>query len=317
MMLYRRHTRRKINLKIYGFILSAMILYIAYNLFQQKNPNAGLVSPVKLNKNSASPLASQVVQSKSLEEAVNKALVGTKGNYGVVIKNLKTNESYVNESAHKSYDAGSLYKLWVMATVYQKIQSGEISEDDVLSEDVATLNQKFNIDPELAEQTEGAITLTVKSALTQMITISHNYAALLLTEKVKLSQVAKFLQDNNFNESKVGVNGESPVTTPADIALFFEKLYKGNFGNEIYTNEMIGLLKDQQLNDKLPKYLPDNTEIAHKTGEIDYFTHDAGIVYLPNKGDYIISVLSESESPTGAEDRISLISKAVYDYFSK
>ncbi len=71
--------------------------------------------------------------------------------------------------------------------------------------------------------------------LNQMITISHNYAALLLTEKVKLSTVAKFLQTNGFKESNVGTNGEAPVTTPSDIALFLEKLYKGQLANPTYT----------------------------------------------------------------------------------
>lgn len=79
-----------------------------------------------------------------------------------------------------------------MATVYKQIKDGKLTEDQVLSKDVDTLNEKFNIDPDSAELTNGTITLTVGAALNQMITISHNYAVLLLTQKVKLSPTVSY-----------------------------------------------------------------------------------------------------------------------------
>src|SRR3989338_331473 len=224
-----------------------------------------------------------------LDKAVAAALEGVKGNYGIFIKNFKTGETF-KQNEHIIFHAGSLYKIWIMAETYNQIKTGEL--------------------------TEGAITLTVANALTQMITISHNYAAMLLTEKIKLSSVAKFLKDNSFIESKVGINGEDPTTTPADMEKFFEKLYKGEIIDQEYSNKMLELLKAQKLNNKLPKNLPTETIIAHKTGELGFYTHDGGIVYSP-KGDYIIIVMSQSDSPPGAEERIVDISEAVYKYFSR
>ena len=77
---------------------------------------------------------------------------------------------------------------------------------------------------------------------------------------------------------------------------------------------MLQLLKIQKLNNKIPRYLPKDTVVAHKTGELDPFTHDAGIVYTPN-GNYIIVVLSKSDDPDLAENRIADISKNVFNYF--
>lgn len=252
-------------------------------------------------------------KANSLKEIVQNALVGTKGSYGIVIKNLKTGESYyANE--HAVYQSGSLYKLWVMAAAFAQIQSGELKESEVLSEDVEVLNNKFNISSDSAELTDGTITLTVSSALEKMITISHNYDALLLALRLKLSYLADFLSQNGFEESKIGTNGEAPTSSAYDTALFFEKLYKGKLANQEYTDRMLDLLKAQQLNDKLPKYLPEETIIAHKTGELDAFTHDAGIIFTP-KGDYIIVILSESDTPSAAEERIAQLSKDVYNFF--
>ncbi len=251
----------------------------------------------------------------TLQEVVNQALSGTHGTYAVVIKNRKTNESY-EQNEHMVFPSGSLYKLWVMAVVYEQIQNSLLAKDQVISQDVETLNKEFSIDPEIAELTEGTVTFTIYEALHQMITISHNYAAMLLTEKVKLSSVAKFLGEYGYVESSVGTHGGLPTTTASDIAMFFDDLSAGKLANGEYTNEMIDLLKEQQLNNGIPKYLPDPSQVANKTGEIDYYKHDGGIIFT-NQGEYILVVLSKSDNPAGAQERIALLSKAVFDYFSQ
>jgi beta-lactamase class A len=245
-----------------------------------------------------------------LDSIVNKALSGSQGSYSIAIKNLKTGETYY-KNEHASFQSASLYKLWVMAATYKQIKDGKLKETDVLSEEIPVLNDKFNIASESAERTDGTITLSVGSALKQMITISHNYAALLLTSKIKLTSLKSFLETGGFTQSSIG---EPPKTTAADTMMYFEKLYKGQLADPEYTSKMLDLLKQQRFNHKLPKYLPSETIMAHKTGELNGVSHDAGIVYT-NKGDYIIVVLSDSNYPKGAEERLAAISKAVYSYF--
>ncbi len=250
------------------------------------------------------------IEKASFGDVVKKALEGTKGTYAVSIIDLQSGREY-HRLEHRKFEAGSLYKLWIMATAFDQIIKKTFSKETVLSQDVAILNEKFNIDPEVAEQTEGEISLSVSDALFQMITYSDNYAALLLSERVKLSNVKSFLVKNEFKESSVG---EPPMTTSSDIATFFKKIYEGSLVNNTASKEMLELLRKQRLNNKLPIYLPKGVVIAHKTGEIGEFTHDAGIVYT-EKGNYIIVILSESTNPAGAEERIADVSKAVYEYF--
>jgi beta-lactamase class A len=262
-----------------------------------------------------SPMPDSVIDpSAPLGQAVNDALTETYGNYGIVILNLKTGENY-SLNQHVSYNSASLYKLWVMAEAYRQIRDGLLKEDEILSEKYETLNADFNIDPKTAEFNTGTISLSVKDAINKMITISDNYAALLLTLKIRLTNVAFFLRANGFNESATGTNIDNPTTTAFDVAYFFEKLYKKQLINEEYSNKILDLLKAQKLNDKIPKYLPYNVFIAHKTGELNEYTHDAGIVYMPN-GDYIIVVLSKSDNTDLAKERISNVSESVYNYFT-
>lgn len=116
-----------------------------------------------------------------------------------------------------------------------------------------------------------------------------------------------------MNESKVG--SSLPQTTPHDVMLFFEKLYKGEIVNKFYSDEMLSLLKRQQINDRIPKYLPEGIPVAHKTGELDRVKHDAGIVFAPT-GDYIFVVMTDSSNPMSAAERTAILSKDFYHYFS-
>ncbi len=251
-------------------------------------------------------------QSKSLGAAISKALAGTHGTYAITVRHLSTGESYAY-NADMEFPTASLYKLWVMAAAYAKMESGHLLADERLSSSIPALNAAFNISPEYAEQTEGSISMTTRKALTQMITISHNYAALLLTKRVTLESVRDLLAVHGLNDSQPG---EPPVTTAHDIASFLERLYTGKLGNKSSTDGMLALLKKQELNGKIPKNLPKSVAVAHKTGELDYFSHDAGIVF-GRRGAYVIVVLTESDNPPAANERIADISRAVYDYFER
>ncbi len=303
-----------------------VLLYIV-KLSIKEQPKTSEVAGATTSRELLSPLSPVEPTPKEnlLGKAVKDALVGTKGSYGVAILNLKNNGIYLSNE-HRKYKTGSLYKLWIMAVAFEQIRDGKLHESDIVSRDRDELYRKFNIASVSAEANaptktpeqidQDKITFTVGQALEQMIIVSDNDAALLLSEKVGLTNVASFLTKNGFSESKLGTRDGYPTTTALDIALFLKKLYKGELTDKVYTDKMLALLKRQRLNSKLPKYLPDELVIAHKTGELDEFTHDAGIVYAPT-GDYIIVLLSESDNRLQAEERISNISKAVYEYFTQ
>src|SRR6185369_940969 len=163
-----------------------LVRFVAHNVHEKGTLGESTVSEITY-------LAGKVVGSHNpLEDVVAQSLTGVQGDYSVVVINKKKNQSYsLNE--HRIYDSASLYKLWIMAVTVEQLQSGKLKEDTVLKGDVAVLNKKFHIATDSAELTEGEVDFTVGSALTQMISISHNYAALLLTEKLRLSTIKNFL----------------------------------------------------------------------------------------------------------------------------
>lgn len=274
--------------------------------------------PKSLGSHLLWPVSKETVVVKAVSEPPNElrkviesSLVGTEGTYAVAVKNLKTGEM-ASVNGERVFPSASLYKLWVMGAVYEQIQLGKINLSDPIEEDVAKLNSYFDIPPESAELTEGTISFSIESAIYQMVTISHNYAALSLTKKIGLENMNRFLNEYGLYNVKVGGD---PTVTALDVALFLEKLYNGKVVSEEMSKKMMATMVDQKKNERIPKYLPTGMKIAHKTGELDGVAHDAGIVFSP-RGDYVIVLLSDSDNPSGAMEREALTSKAVYEYFS-
>ena len=247
-----------------------------------------------------------------LAQVVRKAMQGTTGDYAIVIKNLKTGVSY-SQNENKLMHAASLYKSWLVTAVYEDIRDGKLLEDQKLRESIPGLNNYFVIAPEDQELSSGYIDMTVKQAVEQTITISHNYTALALLKNVGgYDRVEKVLDEFGLANSTFKIR---PQTTAGDMAIFLEKLYKREIGDEQISEKLIEVMSRNKLNEGLPKYLPNKVTVAHKTGEIMTYKHDAGIVYAP-AGDYLIVAMSDSLSTFGAEERIAQISRAVYDYFN-
>lgn len=298
-----------LSFSLFVFFAVPLILFLL-SRFQAREDV--ILSPLNESFDGSEITPTPTIFESKLQALVLEALDETSGTYGIVIKNLKTGESY-QQLEHREFEAASLYKLWIMVETFEQIKQGRLSEEEVLSEEVKILNEKFDIASETAELTEGTVSMPVSEAIDKMITISHNYAALLLSAKIRLSAVKKFLEGNGFSESKISV---PPKTTAADLALFFEKLYRGELVDREFSDRMIEILSRQKLADRIPKYLPEGTRVAHKTGEIGQLRHNAGIVFSKN-GDYIIVVLSESNAPPAAAERIAQVSKNVWEYFSR
>ena len=268
-----------------------------------------------------SPLASPIQQTyASIREAISPDLAstiqttlrGADGEYGIVVKNLKTGETYL-QNADESFVSASLYKLWLMGTAYTQFENGTIKPTDYLSQDAGNLNNMFSIASESAGLNSGTVAMTAADAVYKAITVSDNYAALLLTSKVTINEMANFLAATGMTHSTKDI---TPHTSPSDIALFYEKLYTKSLVSITASDEMLSILKKQQINDRIPKYLPNYIQAAHKTGELDGYKHDAGIVYTP-RGDYIFVVMSNTSDPAVAAERTAVLSQRVYAYFTK
>jgi beta-lactamase class A len=80
---------------------------------------------------------------------------------------------------------------------------------------------------------------------------------------------------------------------------------------------MMDILKRQQYNDKIPRYLPKEAVCAHKTGEVTGVTHDAGIVIGPSASFVIVCLSQDLDDVEVGTDGIGKVAKWAYDILSE
>jgi beta-lactamase class A len=141
-------------------------------------------------------------------------------------------------------------------------------------------------------------TLSLRALCEAMITVSSNFAANLLIERVGAENVRKTVARlgadgmvvlRGVEDQKAFDNGLNNSTTARALAVLMEKLAAGKAVSPKADAEMVAILKRQKFRDAIPAGLPEGTPVAHKTGNITKIHHDAAIVYGPRP--YVLVVL--------------------------
>ena len=293
-------------------VLAVLLLGLTYAFTRYRISEMSPVSPITSGftpKESLSNKIKNALEPKSaLQKLLDQSVKEKEGTYGIYVKNLIDSKGAAINT-ERQFQSASLYKLWLMAAAYQMQKDGKLPPDEELAANKFDLYQRLSLDTDEKLKEEN-LSYTVKNAIEQMIIVSDNDAAYLLTARVGISEVDSFLKKYQFNNSNIA---QPPVTTAKDIASFFEKLYGGEIIDRQNSDKMLELLKRQRLNDRIPKNLPENVKVAHKTGELDTFKHDAGIVF--GEKPYILVILTDTKNPPEAVGWMANFSKQLFDYF--
>jgi beta-lactamase class A len=269
----------------------------------------------------------------NLENKITNLLKSHKGSFAVALKNLDDgNTILINEN--EIFHAASTMKTPVMIELFKKKHNGEISFDDSLqikNEFKSIVDgSKFelssfddsdeNIYKNLGEY------ISIRELIFDMITKSSNFGTNLLIDYMDVKNVNNTMRDigaENINvlrgvgDLKAFDKGLNNTTSAKDLLVIYEKLAMGSLINPSTSNEMVEILKNQVYKDIIPKYLPDNVKVAHKTGWISGVRHDSGIVFLENGKKYVLILLSKNldDDIEGAEF-LAKISLEIFNHLS-
>jgi len=227
------------------------------------------------------------------------------------------------------FHAASTMKIPVMIELFRQARGKTISLDDPLA-----IRNEFHsiVDGSPYQLSEGddsdkevyaavGKTMTLRQLCEAMITVSSNFAANLLIEKLGVdniqSTVARLGADGmqvlrGVEDQKAFDKGMNNTTTARGLMTLLERLAAGAAVDPTADAEMIAILKRQKFNTAIPAGLPAGTPVAHKTGTITKIHHDAAIVYGPRPYVLVLLVRGIQEEKQSAA-LMAQLSRTVFD----
>jgi beta-lactamase class A len=199
--------------------------------------------------------------------------------------------------------AASLYKLAVLLEAERRIDAGTLKLTDSIT--VTEGDQA-----ESGAFTPAGTVLTVDQALERAIVISDNAAALALVRRLGVPSIHATLDREQIGYFRFTPDGT--VATARAIATFFVELARGSLVSSEASARMLARLGRQRIADRFPAALPTGAVVAHKTGNLGFATHDAGIIRGPGGALTILVVLTWGTGEGKAVDLIKEIAALAY-----
>lgn len=233
------------------------------------------------------------------------------GDFAVAYINLNDPADTLFINADEMFHAASTMKTPVLIEAYKQA-----------SEDLFNLSDSLTIHNEFKSIVDGSsfsldITrdwgdglyekigqkMSINDIVYEMVIFSGNLATNIVIDLVDAKNVTSTMRDLGARQIEVlrGVEdmlafeaGLSNRTSARDLAVIFEHIANGTAVSEEASQEMIRILKDQQFTEMIPAGLPEDAQVAHKTGSITGVNHDSGIVYLSGGEQYVLVILSKN-----------------------
>ena len=274
----------------------------------------------------------------------------TTGDLGLLFTDLKTGET-VTVNPDKELPAASTFKVFLLAEFLRQCEEGKFSLMDrhelkeefvspgsgVLCDLLPGMNLTLMDYARLMMMLSDNTATDYLYSLTGRDNIKKNVIDAFNLTKTKCDYPCKLLIETYFDPAHKKVAGErnwrntddylcltptNDSTSPNDMAKVLKMAYDKTLFSSWVSEQMIDIMKRCHTNSRIPKELPRDVEIAHKTGTMDKVANDCGIVYT-EKGDYIIclfyngNVASQEEYDANIKGRFSdgllaEISKEIY-----
>ena len=266
---------------------------------------------------------------QTLESSV-RAIVAASGAEVAVAYRTLDGRAELFLDADTSFHAASTMKVPVMIELFRQAHAGVLSLDAPLP----IINDFHSIvDGSRYALSEGdeadrdvvaalGRTLTLRQLCEAMITVSSNFAANLLIEKLGVENIRRTVTSlgadgmhvlRGVEDQKAFDAGLNNTTTARALLVLLERIGQGKAVDENSDAEMVRILARQKVSpDAIPAGVPAGIVVAHKTGNITRIHHDAAIVLAPRP--YVLVILVRGiEQLEKSAALMASVSRAVYE----
>lgn len=181
--------------------------------------------------------------------------------------------------------AASVIKLGVMLAAFAAFESGALDPNALYKTRAADKVPSCGALTYLHDGLE----VSYLDLTTLMIILSDNTATNIMIDALGIENIDAVLDSYGLEkirlrrkmfDSAAAGKGLQNTITARDVAAFLRLLYQEKLVSPAASRKMLDILSNQRLNGKIPFYLHEKgIRVAHKTGEDDETSHDAGILF--------------------------------------
>ena len=214
---------------------------------------------------------------------------------------------YFRHRANERVPSASVIKIPILIELMEKVKKQEIDLDKI---HMLTNAEKAGGSGILANIPEGK-QLTIREIAQEMIRSSDNTATNILIREVGMEAVNQNLVNLGITKTRLNrvmmdseavKQGRENYINVVEINTLMRLIYDKKVATPTLCDEMISILKNCADMTTIPRNLPKNIIIAHKTGDLPYVRGDAAIVYTPKP--FIVSIFIEGFHDVTAAEQV-------------
>jgi beta-lactamase class A len=270
----------------------------------------------------------QTSPAASLESQLRKIIASSGAEIAVAYRTLDgTSELFID--GDKPFHAASTMKVPVMIELFRQARNRQLSLDDTLPirnefrsiVDGSPYQLREGDDSDTLVYAAVGKSMPVRQLCDLMITVSSNFAANLLIEKLGVANIRRTVTAlgadgmqvlRGVEDQKAFDKGMNNTTTARALLVLLERIATGTAVDPAADAEMVDILKRQTFNDAIPAGLPAGIAVAHKTGNITRINHDAAIVFAARR--YVLVLLVRGiEDQKKSAALMAELSRIVYE----
>ncbi len=241
------------------------------------------------------------------------------------VKSLNNTRVNFDHRADERVPSASVIKLPIMLEMMERVNIGKLNLDEI---HILTNAEKVGGSGVLQTYPDQS-RVRYRELLRLMMVLSDNTATNIIISKLGPETINQRIHTIGLTKSQLNrvmmdtvsaKQGRDNFVSAKDMNTLLENVYRHQVTTPELCNQMIEILKQNADTLCIPRLLPKNIVIAHKTGTLTYVRGDAGIVYAKSgrrDEPFLISAFVEGVSMEESERIIGELSLMCYTYFSR
>ena len=301
----------------------------------------------------------------TLQSDIQSVIEKTDIEAGVAVWHVESGEK-IEVNGDQPFPMASVFKIPILATAARQFQAGSINLDDriALNDDAKSMGSgilpyfEAGLTPSvrdlltlmiiISDNTATDITVELLGGPQVIEDTMHDLGLNDIYFKVNCNEVIKSLfppdiqalpldeirtwaADNDIVRDGMAFSRgpDNNISSANSMTRLVHMMFQGEIVDGEIKDELLGIMLKQQLNDRLPRFLPPNTLFAHKTGTIGGIRNDSGVIYISDDSHVIVTMFTSWDDkavwqqPRAERQRIFEVETAmgdigrlVYDHYS-